>query len=101
MTFVVYVRPRALAELQEIQGFLAEQSPAAADHVFAMIKHAILSLSEFPRRCALAREDPRSSVELRHLIVGNHRVLFYIVGDVVTVCRVVHAAQDLDPSDII
>ena len=102
MKFTLDIHPRAIADLDEIHAQLADYSPDAADRIYTMIKHGVLSLSDFPRRCPQAPESARASIEMRHLIVGNYRVIFTIIGRTVHVWCIRHAARDMfDPSEFL
>ena len=76
MTFEIHVYPRAVYDLDRIHDYLSDYSIAAADHTCDLIQHAIFELRGFPRRYAQAPESRHCSIELRHLIVGNYRVIF-------------------------
>ena len=93
------IEDEAVADLDSIHEFLSAYSEASAERVYEELKRKILSLDRFPRRCPQAPESARSTIELRHLLVGNHRVIFSILGTTVHVYRVVSAARGpLDPS---
>jgi plasmid stabilization system protein ParE len=101
MRFKIDVHPQAVSELEGIHAYLSEFSSDAADRTFLLLKHGIVSLSDFPRRCPQAPESVGASVEIRHLVVGNYRILFSIIGQTVHIWRVRHGAQDhLDPGEI-
>ncbi len=102
MIFALRFNPRAAADIEEIHDFLAAYSSAAADQTLDLIQQAISGLREFPRRYAVAPESEKASIELRHLIVGNYRVIYSILGNVVFVYRVVHATRrTLNPMDFL
>jgi plasmid stabilization system protein ParE len=101
MTYIIDFIPRADADLDAVHESLSAYSERTADKTVLLIKDAILSLSDFPRRFAVAPESLGASIEIRHLVVGNYRVLYQIIGDKVQVMRIVHAAQDtLKPIDL-
>jgi plasmid stabilization system protein ParE len=101
MSFVIDMRPAALADLNNIQGSLSAYSEQTADRTYALIKDGILSLEDFPRRFALAPESSRATIEIRHLVIGNYRVIYTIAYEAVRVLRIVHAAQKpLDPKEL-
>ena len=101
MSFTINMHARAMAELDAIHDSLSAYSETAADRTYALIKDGILGLSDFPRRYAIAPESERSSIEVRHLIIGNYRVLYSIIGATVSVWRVVHGARRaIDPIDL-
>jgi plasmid stabilization system protein ParE len=100
MKFDIDIHPRAVSDLEEIVSYIGAYSSDAADRTYLLIKHGIVSLSDFPRRCAKAPESSRTSLELRHLIIGNYRVLYSIIGNKVHVWRIVHAAQTINPAEL-
>src|SRR4051794_34872167 len=106
MPYDVRLTRRALGEIDQAFGWLAERSPAAAAAWHRRLSAAVLSLEEHPQRCPLAPEnDWYAGGELRNLLSGKRRgvfrLLFEIRNDVVYVLRVRHSAQDLlGPEDL-
>ncbi len=101
MKYEIDIRPRATADLDEIQENLSAYSEETANRTYTLIKDGILSLTDFPRRFALAPESARADIEIRHLIIGNYRVLYSIIGPKVRIARVVHAARRaIDPIEL-
>ena len=101
MSFLIDIRPAAEADLNDIHERLSAYSEDTGNRTYSLLKDAICSLQEFPRRFALAPESTGATLEVRHLVVGNYRVLYTIIGNVVRVARVVHGAQrSLDPKEL-
>ncbi len=101
MTYEIELHPRAIADLDAIEQALSAYSEQTARRTYGLLKDGILSLGDFPRRFALAPESARAAIEVRHLIIGNYRVLYSIIGTKVRVARVVHAAQRaIDPMEL-
>lgn len=93
MTYRINVTPPAVADTEAIYEYLAESSPQAADRRLVLLENAIDSLADFPKRHPQAPESRTHSTEIRHMLVGNYRILFSIRGDTVHILRLRHAAQ--------
>ncbi|NES17392.1 MAG: type II toxin-antitoxin system RelE/ParE family toxin [Symploca sp. SIO3E6] len=76
-------------------------SPTQASQWYAGLLQAIESLSQFPKRCPLARENKYFSQEIRQLLYGrgrnSYRILFTILeeqeGATVRILHIRHASQ--------
>lgn len=55
---------------------------------------AIEKLDELAERCPIAPEDMDIQLGIRHLVVGDYRVLYVIEGDVVSVLHIRHVRHD-------
>ena len=95
MNYRINVTPRATADIQEIYERIAEDSPAAAERIATLFASSIKAAVDFPKRYPLAPESHFESTEIRQMIVGNHRMLFRIIGDTLHFVRVRHCAQQL------
>ena len=101
MNYRVIVTPTAVADANLIYEDIFESSPQAAERIVALIESSADSLSDFPKRYPLAPESQSHSEEIRHMFVGNYRVLYKIRNDTVFVLRVRHAAQrPLKPGEL-
>ena len=89
--------PRALTEAEAAYAYIARDSHRAAERWFADLLEAVECLSRFPQRCPPAPEDERFRIGLRHLILGNYRILFTIdeVSKTVHVPLIRHGARRL------
>ncbi|HKQ49582.1 MAG TPA: type II toxin-antitoxin system RelE/ParE family toxin [Phycisphaerae bacterium] len=98
--FRVITSPSVEEEINDALVFIAKHSPENALKWANQIEDAILSLKEVPERCPLAPESEEFNVAIRHLVIGNYRVLFTIRGDEVHVLHVRHGARrPIDPLD--
>lgn len=100
MTFKVHITARAVVELERIHDELSAYSAAVADRTVDLIKQSILEISQFPRPYVLAPEAESATIERRHMVVGNHRVLYTIQDDAVRIYTIVHTSQrSVNPKD--
>jgi toxin ParE1/3/4 len=82
---VVFSRP-ALADLDEILGYLSERSPLGAEHVEARIRRALDHIARHPHAAEEVTQRPG---------IGRYPyvVYFEIVAGEVTVLRILHGAR--------
>jgi plasmid stabilization system protein ParE len=97
MTFRVEISARAERDLDRIFAGLARQASYHGIRWFDRFEQTILSLYEFPERCAVELELSTAQREVRKLLFGRrkyvYRVYFTITGDVVRVLHVRHGAR--------
>ena len=98
MAFRVESTDRAKQDLDAIlEWLLAEEAGEAGLRWFQRMREAIFSLSEYPRRCALAPENAEFPFEVRQLVFGTkphqYRILFTIEEDAVIVLHVRHGRR--------
>ncbi len=60
------------------------------------LEEQILTLERYPERCALVPENDLLGTAYRHLLYGNYRTIFRIIGARVIILRVTHGARLLD-----
>ena len=65
--------------------FIALDKPQAAFDWYDDIFEKLETLGSFPERCPKAPESQYFEFEVRHLIIGNYRILFRIIGDTVAI----------------
>lgn len=87
-----------IAELDilQIRDHISKDNRSAAGKWVQEIKRQIDSLGKFPLRCPVIPESSELGKEYRHLIYGNYRTLFNIIGSRVVIMRVIHGARLLD-----
>ena len=73
---------------------IAEESPQNAINWYLDIISAIEKLDTLAERCPIAPEDIEIQRNIRHLIVGQYRVLYLIDNDVINVLHVRHSRHD-------
>lgn len=98
MAFRVETTPEAEQDANAIlEWLLAQQAGEHGLRWFQGLKDAIATLSTFPRRCSLARENASVSFEMRQLFYGRrphvYRILFTIEDEVVYVLRIRHGRR--------
>jgi plasmid stabilization system protein ParE len=78
--------------MDEILGYIAEESPGAAEHVLEAIDSMAESLSELSERGRVVPEigDP----SIREVFVFRYRMLYQVGDDQVRVLGVIHGAMD-------
>jgi plasmid stabilization system protein ParE len=93
----VKITDKALADMAEIYGYIAEnlKAPDAAMKQYDRIADGIESLNEFPERCKLFESRPERDLGLRQLFVDNYSAIYAWNGDCVTVLRVLYGASDI------
>lgn len=93
MVYKVLLTPRAARDADEAAAYIKGFAPEAAARWFAGLKAAVLSLSEFPERCALAPEAELFGMELRQLLYGKrsgiYRILFRVETEPEPVVRII------------
>lgn len=89
----VNIRPTAERDLEQRYLQIAEDSPENALNWYSGLIDAIEKLDLMAERCPIAPEDADLQQGIRHLIVGNYRVLYRINGDLVDVLHVRHCTK--------
>jgi plasmid stabilization system protein ParE len=81
----------ALADLDEILGFLSDRSQLGAAHVEARLRRAFTHIVSFPEVAQAVEQRPG----VRRLPLGRYPyVIYYEIGrDAVTVLRILHGAR--------
>jgi len=94
--FKVDITEAAEADVAEIWEYIAQDKPEAAAAFVLRLEEQIDTLEHFPERCPLAPENELLGAAYRHLLYGNYRTIFKIVGTRVIILRVLHGARLLD-----
>jgi plasmid stabilization system protein ParE len=84
---------RASANALAIHTYIADQSEAHADSVYARILERSQQLIEFPNSGAIVPEFDRQDV--RELFVLSFRLIYQVLPNEVRVLAVIHGAQRL------
>jgi addiction module RelE/StbE family toxin len=81
----------ALADLDRIQEYIEQESPAAAERIWVRIYERVARQVDMPLAAPLHGAGPAR----RLVISGTAYLVFYVVdGDVLRVEQVLHAAQN-------
>jgi plasmid stabilization system protein ParE len=94
--FKVDITEVAEADVAEIWEYIARDKPDAATAFILRLEEQISTLESLPERCPLAPENELLGTAYRHLLYGNFRTIFKIVGPRVVILRVLHRARLLD-----
>ncbi len=81
----------ALAELDDILGYISERSPLGAKHVEARVRRALDHIARHPE--AAERVEQRPDVRRRPLARYPYVIYYEIGADAVTVLRILHGAR--------
>jgi toxin ParE1/3/4 len=85
----VEISPAAADDILSIHAYLAQFSPMAADGAVGKLRVAIFGLSHFPHR-----GRPRADGMRELLSVRPYVIVYDVEGNVVTVLRIWHGAQN-------
>ena len=100
MVYLVEISPSAFNDAEAAFLQMRKESPSYADQWFNGFLEAIVSLENFPNRCPLAPESGELRIDLRQLIYGKYRILFWVLLEsrtndgTVQILRVRHQAQE-------
>lgn len=90
----VNIKPTAENDLARRYSQIEKESPQNAVNWYLGLIDAIEKLDELAERCPIAPEDLDIQKGIRHLIVGDYRVLYVIEGNIVNVLHVRHGRHD-------
>jgi plasmid stabilization system protein ParE len=88
------IKPTAENDLIRRFEQIEKDSPQNAVNWYLDIIEAIEKLDQLAERCPIAPEDIDIQKGIRHLIIGNYRVLYFIEGDTVSVLHIRHHKHD-------
>lgn len=94
--FKVEITETAEKDVAEIWEYIAQDKPDTATAFIRRLEEQIGTLERFPERCPLIPENELLGATYRHLLYGNYRTIFKIVGTRVIILRVLHGARLLD-----
>ncbi len=94
--FRVDITETAEADVADIWEYIAQDKPNAATAFVLHLEEQISTLERFPERSPLVPENELFGTAYRHLLYGNYRTVFKIVGSRVIILRVLHGARLLD-----
>lgn len=90
--------PRAHANLTAIRGYIAQDSPQAAESLPMRLLREAARLEDFPRMGGIVPEFGEADV--REIIVGSYRVIYHVTATHVRVVAVRHGSRRLRRSDV-
>ena len=94
--FSVDITATAEADIAGIWEHIGQDKPEAATVFVLSLEEQINTLETFPERCPLVPENELLGTAYRHLVYGNYRTIFRIIGARVIIMRVIHGTRLLD-----
>ncbi len=88
------IKPTAESDLENRYQQILEESPQNAVSWYLDMISAIEKLDRLAERCPIAPENEDFQKGIRHLVIGNYRVLYWINEDVVEILHVRHGRHD-------
>ncbi|MBC7335344.1 MAG: type II toxin-antitoxin system RelE/ParE family toxin [Clostridia bacterium] len=92
----VLITVSAERDVAQAYEYIRRENPRAARRWLAGLREQILTLEQFPLRCAVVPEADELGYPYRHLLYGHYRLVFRVDGSTVTVLRVIHQARLLE-----
>lgn len=87
------VLPRAVADLDAIWLYIAQDNRHAADGIIDHFTEKFAALCDFPN---LGTACPEIAVNLRRFPTGDYVIFYSVRGDTLVVERVLHGARDIE-----
>ena len=78
--YKIKIYPVAKKDLLRIIDYINDLSPISAVNQYERLVKGILSLSNFPNRCPLLKNDNLSKKGYRCLVIDNYLVIFIVKG---------------------
>jgi len=94
--FKVDITESAEEDVAEIWEYIAQDKPEGATAFVLRLEEQVGTLERFPERCPPVPENELLGADYRHVLYGNYRTIFKIVGSRVIILRVLHGARLLD-----
>lgn len=92
----VDITASAEADISDIWDYTARDNPDAATTFILRLEEQIATLESYPERGPLVPENDLLGTAYRHLLFGNYRTIFKVIGDRVIILRIIHGARLLD-----
>ena len=92
MTRLRWTKP-AQADLRQIRAYIARDSRVNADRFVARIKDTVSRLRTFRQSGGMVANFERA--DIREVFVGDYRVIYQVLSEVVEVLAIVHGARRL------
>jgi toxin ParE1/3/4 len=89
----VYWTDTAQRHLDAIYGYVARDSPAYAKRMVDRLTGRSQQIAEFPLSGRIVPEYQMN--QIREVIEGPYRIIYYIKPDQIDVLAVIHGAQDI------
>jgi len=92
---VIVITDSALIDLEDIENYISQDSPAIARKFISRIFDKIDQLNTYPESGKPVPEVKDKSI--RELLINKYRIIYQIIGrDKINVIRIIHGARLLD-----
>ena len=91
---VVIITETAYVDLEDIENYIAQDSPVIARRFILRIFDRIDQLSEYPQSGKFVPEIHDQSI--RELLLNKYRIIYQLQENKINILRVVHGARLLD-----
>jgi len=92
---IIIITESANADLEDIENYIAQDSPAVAQKFISRIFDKIDQLYEYPKSGKFVPEIKDSSI--RELLINKYRIIYQIKNNsTIYIIRVVHGSRLLD-----
>jgi plasmid stabilization system protein ParE len=89
----VVITESAKLDVRSVRDYIArDRAKAAAEWVREFQRRARL-LASMPLGFEIIPEAEQIGAPFRHVVFGNYRIIYQVVGNQVILCRVIHAAR--------
>ena len=85
-------RPAAEHDFAEIQEYIAEDNPAAADRFIKTLENQCRNLVFTP---FLGRACPEIRPDFRCLVFGRYKIYYTVTDELVAIVRILHSRRDI------
>jgi len=92
--FKIRINPVAIADVQEIKAYIAEDNPAAAERMGNDIYSKVEKLADFPQMGVSLSSRINMKTDYRFLVCGTYLIFYKIEGEFVSVYRVLNGMRD-------
>ena len=95
MTRPARLSPRAIEDLREAAAWIAQDNPAAARALRAVVRQAAMRIAEFPRSAPLRPELVPPPARVLALPGWPYLLIYEETASRVLILRLIHAARDV------
>jgi len=92
--YKIRINPVALADVQEIMTYIAEDNPGAAAKIGTSIYATIEKLADFPQMGVSLESKINLKTDYRFLVCGAYLIFYKLEGEFVSVYRILNGIRD-------
>ena len=94
MKYKIRINTVAIADLQDIKAYIAEDNPPAAARMGNTIYTKIKKLADFPKMGTSLSSKINIQTDYRFLVCGVYLIFYKIEGEYVSIFRVLNGVRD-------